>query len=266
LKYYIVVLANMIFIKTFNEIQIMKEGGKILSEILRKIVKMVNPGVSTGELERMACGLIKEAGGKPAFLGYCPEESAVPFPTALCISINSEIVHAPSLPSRILKDGDVVSFDIGLQYKGLFTDMATTVGVGKMDKKDKKLINVTRDALKLMIKNIKAGVVLADLGYKVEKFVNKKGFAVVKNLVGHGVGRQIHEPPEVPNFYDPTNNVVLKEGMTLALEPMVMMHECQIFEAKDGWTIKTADNCKAAHFEATVVVTKKGRDIVTPLV
>jgi methionyl aminopeptidase len=256
----------MITIKTPEEIQTMKEGGKILSEILKKIAKAVKAGITTAEMEGMALNLMEQAGGKPAFLGYQPDVHKTPYPTALCISINSEIVHAPSLPSRIIKESDVVSIDVGFQYKGLFTDMATTVGVGTMLKDDKKLISTTRDALKLMIKNAKPGAVLGELGRTVERFVNHKGFAVVKDLVGHGVGRSIHEPPQIPNFYDPTNNVVLKEGMTLAFEPMVMLHACEIFEGKNGWTIKTADNCNAAHFEATIAVTKKGCDIITPLV
>ncbi len=256
----------MIIIKTPEEIQAMKEGGKILSEILTQIAAATKPGVSSGELEKIAVELMKKAGGKPAFLGYRPDGSKFPYPTALCVSINSEIVHAPSLPPRIFKEGDIVCLDAGFEFKSLFTDMATTVGVGKINKEDKKLIEATREALKLMIKNIKPGIILGELGGKIENFIHKKGFAVVTNLVGHGVGRRVHESPQVPNFYDPTNDVVVKEGMTLALEPMVMSRECRVVEGKDGWTIKTADNCNAAHFEATVAVTKKGCEIITPIV
>ena len=237
-----------------------------MSEILKKLAKATKAGVTTAELEGMVLNLMEKAGGKPAFLGYRPDAQKTPYPTALCISINSEIVHAPSLPSRIFKDGDVVCLDVGFNYKGLFTDMATTVGIGNLHKDDKKLIDATRDALKLMIKNAKPGVLLGELGGKAEDFIKYKGFSVVKELVGHGVGHHVHESPQVPNFYDPANNVVLREGMTLAFEPMVMLHDCQIFEDKNGWTIKTADSCNAAHFEVTLAITKKGCDIVTPLV
>ncbi len=256
----------MILIKTPEEIQTMKEGGQILSKIIKEVASKVQPGVSTADLEDLAVKLMKEAGGRPAFLGYRPEGRAYPYPAALCVSINHEVVHAPSLPSRIIKDGDVVSIDTGFEYQGLFTDMAASVGVGKIKKDDAKLIAVTRDALKLMIKNIKAGVLLSDVGEKVQNFVERKGFNVVRTLVGHGVGRNIHEEPQVPNFYDPSATTALKEGMTLALEPMVVAGSHHVFEDKDKWTIKTVDRGKAAHFEVTVAVTKKGCDIITPLI
>lgn len=262
----------MIIIKTKKEIEIIRQGGKILAGILNKLIKEVKPGVTTGHLEKMACDLIKKAGGRPSFKGYKSMRDARAFPTALCISINYEVVHGPALPSRELKAGDIVDIDIGMEYPyrednhGYYTDMSATVPVGKISKEAKKLINVTRKSLGLAIKQVKPGNSLNDIGRAIQQFVEAEGFSVVRELVGHGVGIAVHEEPQVPNYEINDNsmdNVILKPGMVIAIEPMVNVGGWKIKTADDGFTIVTADGSLSAHFEHTVAVMEKGREVLT---
>lgn len=264
----------MITIKTEKEIELMRQGGKILAQILRKLAEEVRPGVTTGHLEQMACALIFEAGARPAFKGYKTSGSAAPYPTALCTSINNEIVHGPAMPSRTLNSGDIVGLDLGIEFpfkensdgkkiRGLYTDAAVTVGVGKISKEAQKLINVTRAALTIGIKKIKPGNTLNDLGSAIEEYVESQGFSIVRELVGHGVGRAIHEDPQIPNYDCKYEKIVMKSGMTLAIEPMVNTGDWPIKNGEDGHTIITEDNSLSAHFEHTVVVTDAGYEILT---
>lgn len=264
----------MTTIKTEKEIEILKEGGKILANIMKKIVLEIKPEITTGQLEDLACFLIKEAGARPSFKGYKSKEDNKPFPTALCISINDEVVHVPAMPSRRLNVGDIAGIDLGIEYpfkegeKGFYTDMAVTVSVGKVNKEAKKLIKATRKSLDLAIKKIKPGNTLNDIGKTIQQFIEKQGFSVVRDLVGHGVGYDVHEDPQIPNFAiegDKFENIVLKSGMVLAIEPMVNAGSYEIKNAPDGFSIKTADGSLSAHFEHTVAVTNDGCRELTKL-
>jgi len=262
----------MITIKTKEEIKILRQGGKILAGILNQIAGEVRPGISTADLEKMACDLIKKAGGRPAFKGYQSFLDEKAFPTALCTSINNEIVHAPALPGRTLKDGDIIGIDIGMEYpyarnrNGYYTDTAVTVPVGKIDKKAAELIAVTKKSLELGLKKVKPGNTLNDIGSTIQKFAEDQGFSVVRDLVGHGVGYDVHEDPRVPNYSispKSPDNIVLKAGMVLAIEPMVNTGEWGIEIASDDLTILTIDGSLSAHFEHSVAVTENGCLILT---
>lgn len=260
----------MITIKTEKEIEILAEGGKILGRILKDIGRRAKAGVATIDLDNFAMDEIKKAGGEPAFLGYGDLKN--PYPHTVCISVNDEVVHGLSSSKKVLHDGDIVGFDIGMKYpikdgcRPMFTDMAITVGIGKIQKEDKKLIKVTRAALFRGLKEIKPGKTIADIGRAVQTYVEKNGFNIVRDLVGHGVGYAVHESPSVPNYFDARNkSIKLEEGMVLAIEPMVVTGDWRVREAADGWTIVTADSSNAAHFEVTIVVTQKAYQILTPL-
>jgi methionyl aminopeptidase len=254
----------MIIIKTQEEITIMKEGGKILAGILDEVSKAVIPGISTLELDELAERLIREAGGDPAFLNYSVEgEEDNPYPATLCTSVNSEVVHGIPSKNEILKEGDIIGLDIGMFYKGLCTDTAITVGVGKISEDVQKLMDVTLRALKKGISQIKSGAHIGDIGSVIQQYVEGEGFSIVKQLVGHGVGKEVHEEPRVPNYGEFGTGIKLEEGMTLAIEPMVNVGEDLVQTDDDQWTIITNDKSLSAHFEHTVVVTKKGCTIIT---
>ena len=264
----------MIILKTEKEIEIMRQGGRRLAGILQRLGKEVRPGVTTRELERLACELIARAGGRPSFKGYQSKYDKKPYPTALCISVNDEVVHAPALPSRILRAGDIVGIDVGFLYPassagrpykdGYYTDMAATFAVGKVSREAKKLLEVTKKCLKLAIKTIRPGSTINDIGSAVEDYVLANGFSVVRDLVGHGVGTAVHEEPNIPNFaIDERSDITLKPGMVLAIEPMINAGSYEVFTAADGMTIKTTDGSLSAHFEHTVAVTKRGHRILT---
>jgi len=282
----------MVYIKTKEEIAAMREGGKILARILHNLAKEIKPGITTGFLEGLAFKWITEAGGKPAFKGYKQAAGAKGFPTSICASINDEVVHAPALPSRGLTEGDLLSIDIGMEYPiakdeaekngggkpgprnkyskggGFITDMALTAGVGKIGEEQKKLMEVTRQALELGIGQVKPGNKLSDIGRAVESHVSRHGFSVVRQLVGHGVGYEVHEDPQIPNFVPQEKgfkDIVLKTGMVIAIEPMVNAGHFEVEGEKDGFTIYTKDGSLSAHFEHTVAVTEKGYEILTLL-
>ena len=246
----------MITIKTPEEIKIMKEGGKILAKVLNEVAKMAKPGVTTKDLDRASEALILKHKGKPAFKGYHG------FPAALCTSVNEEIVHV--IPSdRTLKDGDVICLDLGVNYKGYNTDMAITVGVGKVSKESKKLISVTKKTLDLAVKFVKPGMMARDLGGFIEKYIEGKGFGVVRELCGHGIGKEVHEDPQLPNYFDEKSKTVIKEGMVICIEPMVTVGDWRIKKSKDNYGFQTKDSSLAAHFEHTMVITKKGAEVIT---
>jgi len=250
----------MIIIKSKKEIETMRQGGKILAQILDMVVKKVKPGVGTRELDQLAEDEIKLAGGWPAFKGYRR------FPSTLCTCINDEVVHAPAIPNRVLQDSDILSIDVGMRYpakNGLVTDMSITVPVGKISKQAKKLINVTRKSLNIAIENIKPNMPLGNTSHAIQEYVEKNKFSVVRELVGHGVGQKVHEEPQIPNYGAKNTGPVLQSGMTLAIEPMVTIRSHEVIVGKDMQTYKTLDNSLAAHFEHTVVVTSSGCDVLT---
>ncbi|MFA6415943.1 MAG: type I methionyl aminopeptidase [Candidatus Paceibacterota bacterium] len=252
----------MITIKTPQEISALKEGGKILAEVLTVVAEKAVAGVKTFELDTLAYEMITKAGGKPAFLHYQPEGSPSDYPASLCVSINDEIVHG--IPSdRRLKNGDIVGLDLGLEYKGLFTDMAVTVAVGKISTEDKKLINVAKQALAIGINAIKPGAKIGDVSYSIESYVKKEGLNVVRGLAGHGVGYSPHEDPFIPNYGKAGAGETIEEGMVLAIEPMVTAGSGAIKLLSDDWTFVTKTGLRSSHFEHTVVVTAKGAEILT---
>jgi len=251
-------------IKTDEEIAILREGGKRLAYILSEVVKAVGPGVSTLELDNLARKLAEENGDKPSFLNYKPKGAPRAYPASICISINDEIVHGiPNEEPKILKEGDLVSLDMGLEHKGLFTDHAVTIGVGKIDEVGQKLMDTTKQALVEAIKVIKDGKYVRDISYAIEKYVRPMRYGIVEELCGHGVGYKVHEDPYVPNYCLEDKGEKLRAGMVIALEPMLNEGTKKITLDKDGYTYRTADGKRSAHFEHTVVVTKKGAEILT---
>jgi len=252
----------VIYFKTAEDIKILREGGKKLALILKKTTQAVKPGISTADLDKLAFNLISEYGGKPSFLNYQPSFADKPFPATLCTSINATVVHGVPSEEKILKQGDIISLDIGMEYKGLFTDMAITVGVGEIKPIYKKLIKTTKESLSQAIKTSKVNNTLGDVGYAIQKCVEKQGFVVVKGLVGHGVGYSPHEDPVVYNYGTPHQGIKLEEGMVIAIEPMVTFDDGTVKEEKDG-SFVTANGRVACHFEHTIAITKKGPIVIT---
>jgi len=240
-----------------DEIQKIAEAGKRLALALAELEKEIHPGVSTLEIEEKAQLLIEKQGARPAFLGYQG------YPAAVCTSVNEEVVHGIPSKEKILKEGDLVGIDIGLEYEGFFADMAKTYAVGKVGEEAQKLIEVTEKALALGVSSAKSGSTLGDLGFAIQNYVESFGFSVIRDLVGHGVGKHIHEDPSVPNFGKQGQGQKLVPGMVLAIEPMVAIGDWHIKILADGWTVVTADQSLAAHFEHTVLVTSEGGKILT---
>lgn len=249
-------------LKSKSEIAIMREGGKILADILNLLAQKVAPGVSGDELNELAEKEIKKHNAIPSFLNYKIYKGGIPFPAAICFSVNDEIVHGFPF-GKILKEGDIVGLDLGIKRNGLHTDSAITVGAGKINDKTAKLVKVARESLYKGIGQVKAGNRLGDIGFAIQNYVEKNGFSVVRDLVGHGVGRSIHEAPEVPNFGKSGEGVKLCAGMTFAIEPMINEGSYHIKCDKDQWTIRTGDGKLSAHFEHTVAVTDDGCEILT---
>ncbi len=256
----------MISIKTKEEIAILREGGKRHAFILSELKKAVRPGVSTLELENLSAELIKEGGDKAAFLNYKPYGAKRPYPATLCVSINDAIVHGiPNENPQILKEGDIVSLDLGLVHKGLITDAAITVAVGEIDGDAKKLLSATEESLRIGISAVKAGKYTGDIGYAIARYVRPLGYGIIEELAGHGVGYKVHEDPYVPNFGEKGTGEVLQVGMVIAIEPMLNEGSKEIWLDKDGYTYRTKDGKRSAHFEHTVVVTKGGAEVLTML-
>ncbi len=254
----------MITIKTQHDIEILREGGKRHAEILELVLKKVVPNVSAKELDDCARTLILEGGDTPAFLGYRPDGAKRDYPASLCVSINQEIVHGiPNEGEKNLREGDIVGIDLGLVHGGLYTDMAMTVGVGKIDKIGRELIEATRKALDIGIKAVKAGKYIGDIGFAIKTFTKTTGFSLAEGLAGHGVGYKVHEEPYVPNAGEKGQGEILKSGMVIAIEPMLCEGSGKIILEKDGYTYSTKDGKRSAHFEHTVLVTDDGFEILT---
>ena len=248
----------MVTLKTQEEIQIIAEGGKILAAALKELEKLAKPGITTMELDRAAEAFILSKGAKPAFKGYAG------FPYSLCVSINENIVHGfPS--SYVLKSGDLVKLDLGVLYKGFNTDSAITVAVGDVSFEAKRLVNVTKKSLRLGIKKAKIGNTIGDIGNTIQRFVEDQGFGVVRDLCGHGIGKEVHEDPKVPNFGKRGGGEKLVEGMVICIEPMVTAGNYVIRKSDDGYGFATRDNSLAAHFEHTIAITAKGPRILTEI-
>ena len=246
----------MIVLKSPEEIEKMAKAGSIVGEVLESIKEMIKAGITTREIELFADESIKALGGKSAFKGYRG------YPGSICTSVNEEVVHGiPS--SRRLKDGDIISIDLGVLYDGFFGDAAVTVPVGKIDNGTATLLRVTEEALSLGIENATAGKRVSDISYAIQSHVEKNGFSVVRTFVGHGIGRELHEEPQIPNYGTPGKGPRLKEGMTLAIEPMVNSGTYEVRILGDGWTAVTTDGKKSAHFEHTVLVTSGRPKILT---
>ncbi len=254
-----------IIIKTKEEIDIIREGGKHLATVLYKVKDMVAPGVSTYELDKYAEKLIREYGDEPAFLNYKPEGAAFPFPASLCVSVNEEVVHGIPKKDKILKEGDIVSIDLGVKHKGLFTDMALTVEVGEVSEELKKLLEITEKSLHVGISNAVAGNRTGDIGHAIESFVKPHKYGIVDVLSGHGVGKYIHEDPYIPNFGKSGTGAKLVPGMIVALEPMLNLGTKNVILEKDGYTFRTADSKKSAHFELTILITEGEPEILTKI-
>lgn len=255
----------MSLIKTPEEIHALHEGGALLSSILRELREQCVAEANTEELDLYARNRMAAAGARPSFLGYKLDKQTPPYPGAVCISINEEVVHGLPVPNRVIRQGDVVGLDIGLWFKKLATDMATTVIVGDADKKTRQLVEDTRESLARGLCAVKAGNFVSDISGAIEDYLKPKKYGIVKDLVGHGVGHATHEDPQIPNYREPhAPQVVLKTGMVLAIEPMVTLGTWKVRVKDDGWTIVTADKSTSAHFEVTIAVTDAGYELITP--
>ncbi len=255
----------MIIIKTPQEIEILREGGRRLATILHKVKAKVAPGVTTKELDEYAEKLIREGGDVPAFLNYRPEGAPTPFPASLCVSVNDEVVHGIPSYDRVLEEGDIVAIDLGLKHKGLFTDMALTVPVGKVSPASKKLMDTTEKALEIGISAAYGGNRIGDIGHAIESFVRPHKYGIVEVLSGHGVGRAIHEDPYIPNFGRAGKGEKLVPGMVVALEPMLNNGTKNVTLDDDDYTFRTADGKKSAHFEHTILITEGEPEILTKI-
>ncbi len=247
----------MISLKSERELDQMRKAGNIVAKILDEMVKMTKPGITTGELDRYAESRCKELKATPAFKGYHG------FPATVCISINDEVVHGIPSPKRVLKSGDIVGLDFGVSCDGWYGDSARTVAVGAISDSTKKLLEVTEESLKRGIQQCREGNRIFDIGHAIQNYVEQFGYGVVREFVGHGIGRALHEDPQVPNYGPKGKGLLLKAGMVLAIEPMINAGSHEVKVLKDGWTAVTVDHSLSAHFEHTVAITPNGPEILT---
>lgn len=248
----------MIFLKSKDEINIMRRAGAIAAEVLYRLQESLKPGVTTDDLDRLAEQAIRRAGAVPTFIGYQG------YPKTLCTSVNEEVVHG--IPgSRTLKEGDIVGIDVGVTFDGYVGDSAMTLAVGRISERDEALIRVTREALAAGLAAFQEGQRIGDISYAVQKVAEASGYGIVTDFVGHGVGRKMHEEPQVPNVGKPATGPRIKRGMVLAIEPMFNLGTGQVEVLKDGWTVVTKDRQRAAHFEHTAALTENGVEVLTQL-
>ena len=249
----------MIEVKNDSELQKMREAGKVTAAVLKLMTELVKPGISTWELDAAAEKTIRSFGATPLFLGYYG------FPGSICASVNEEVVHGIPNKDRILKSGDIISIDTGARLDGFCSDAAITLGVGEVSDEAQRLMDVTKKSLYKAIGQVKPGNRLGDVEHAVETFAIANGMGVVRDYCGHGIGRNMHEEPSIPNFGRPGTGPLLEKGMVLAIEPMLTAGTYKVRELDDGWTVVTADGKYAAHFEHTVAVTANGRELFTAL-
>jgi methionyl aminopeptidase len=247
----------MVYRKSASEIALMAEGGKVVAKVLRRMEKVVRPGITTSHIEEEAERLARSHGVVAAFKGYSG------YPSAICVSVNEEVVHGIPSRKRKLREGDIVSLDFGAYYRGFYSDAAVTLPVGKIGNGASRLLDITRKALMKGIQAAVEGNRVGDVAHTIQKFVEGNGYSVVKVFVGHGIGKNLHEEPQIPNFGEPKWGIRLEEGMTLAIEPMVNAGGDEVRVLDDGWTAVTKDGSLSAHFEHTIAVTSDGPRILT---
>lgn len=253
-------MSKKIFYKTDEEIELIRESCLLVSKTIAEVAKKIRPGITTIELDRIAESFIEDNGAKPAFKGYAREKSIYNY--TLCVSVNEQVVHG--VPSNYeLKEGDIVSIDCGVLKNGFYGDSAYTFAVGEISEEKKQLLKVTKESLCKGIEMAVTGKRVGDIGSAVEEYVKQFGYSVVRELVGHGIGRNLHEVPEVPNFGKRGSGAQLEEGIVIAIEPMINLGRHDVITEKDGWTVATADRKPSAHFEHTVAVKKNKADILT---
>ena len=251
----------MVTIKTEDQIFLMRESNRIVAEVLRLIGSYIRPGIQTAEIDRIVEEYIRSQGGEPAFKGYAPD-GAEPYPASACVSIDEVVVHG--IPGRrTLKEGEIVAVDVGVRKNGYYGDGARSFPVGEISEEKARLLRVTEESLYKGIAQAVEGNSLGDISSAVQRHVEAEGYSVVRDLVGHGIGTALHEPPAVPNFGKPRTGITLMEGMTLAIEPMVNAGKYQVEVLNDGWTVVTRDRKPSAHFEHTIVVRKQAAEILT---
>ncbi|MBI2605231.1 MAG: type I methionyl aminopeptidase [Deltaproteobacteria bacterium] len=247
----------MIHIKSQREIEMMREAGSITARILHEVAEAARPGITTFELDEIAERRCKDLGVKPAFKGYQG------FPGSLCVSLNHEVIHGIPSSKRTMKSGDIIGLDFGVVYEGFYGDAAISVPIGKITPEAERLLKVTEESLNLGIQQARPGNHLFDISHAIQNCVEAVGFSVVREFVGHGIGRSLHEDPQVPNFGPKGKGVLLKEGMVLAIEPMINAGGHAVRIEADGWTATTVDGSLSAHFEHTVAITEDGPEILT---
>jgi methionyl aminopeptidase len=255
----------MIFLKSRQEIEIMRIANRIVSEILIELREQIKAGISTGEIDRLATELIRKKGARSAFKGYQIRNGVTPFPATICISLNNEVVHGIPSPQRIIRTGDVVSLDFGVIYKDFYGDAAITFSLGEAEARVRQLIQATAEALESGIAQAQVGNRLGDISAAIQEQVEREGFSVVREFVGHGIGRKLHEDPPVPNYGARDRGVRLREGMVLAIEPMVNIGGPDVRMESDGWTAITKDGSLSAHFEHSVAITERGPEVLSRL-
>ena len=244
-------------VKTPGEIELMRKAGKILAQVHEGLAKEIRPGISTQKIDQIGEEMIRSFGGEPSFLGYCG------YPASVCVSVNEEVVHGIPSPNRILKEGDIVGLDIGVIYQGYHSDAARTHGVGQIKKEARLLIERTRQSFFEGMKYATAGAHLHQISKAIGTYAMKFGYGVVRDLCGHGVGADLHEEPEIPNYKCFTRGIKLRQGMTLAVEPMINTGTWEVVWMDDGWTVVTADLSLSAHYENTIVITENKPEILT---
>ncbi len=251
------------WVKQPGELDALRQSGRRLAQVMAAVGAAIAPGVSTWELDVVAERTIRELGGIPIFKGY-PSGGPTPFPASICTSLNHEVVHGIPRADRIIQPGDLVKIDMGLRYQGMVSDMARTFPVGEVSHGAEQLLLATQAALDAGISTLKPGSRLRDYSRAVERYVEARGFSVVRDLVGHGVGYELHEQPSIPNWSDPSlENFMFLEGMCVALEPMINAGTWKVRTGDDGWTFVTIDGALSAHFEDTIIITRDGAEIVT---
>ena len=254
----------MITFKSDRDLAKMRRAGLIVADILKLMRDMVKPGIDTLTLDEAAENLVIRSGAKPAFKGYKVPWIPVPFPGTICASVNEEVVHGIPSRDRILQKGDIISIDTGASLDGYFGDAACTFAVGAISESRQRLLDITLASLHSGMAAVKPGATIGDVGFAVERVVTPAGFGLVRDYAGHGIGRKLHEAPQVPNFGKPGSGVTLKSRMTFCVEPMVMSGAEDVKSLSDGWTVVTADGSDAAHFENSLLVTENGVEILTP--
>lgn len=254
----------MITFKSDRDLAKMRRAGLIVADILKLMRDMVKPGIDTLTLDEAAENLVIRSGAKPAFKGYKVPWIPVPFPGTICASVNEEVVHGIPSRDRILQEGDIISIDTGASLDGYFGDAACTFAVGAISESRQRLLDITLASLHSGMAAVKPGATIGDVGFAVERVVTPAGFGLVRDYAGHGIGRKLHEAPQVPNFGKPGSGVTLKSRMTFCVEPMVMSGAEDVKSLSDGWIVVTADGSDAAHFENSLLVTENGVEILTP--